>query len=233
MNKMLAAALCLALFVAFPVLGDQWNKKTVMTFNQAVELPGIVLPPGTYVFKLLDSLSNRNIVQVFNEEENHIYATILAISNYRITTPEETIVQFAERPPRTPQAVKAWFYPGDNFGQEFVYPKARATELAQVAQAPVPAAEVTPTETPEELLKAPVVAITPEKKEVEIAEVIEPKPVEEQPAPAVVAPPPVPTPVPAPVELPKTASPVPLIAVGGFLSLGLAAATKLISKLIS
>ena len=228
MNKLVVTALCLGLFLALPAFGDEWNKKTIMTFNEAVELPGVVLPPGTYVFKLMDSLSSRHIVQVFNEDQTHIYATILAIPDYRLTPTEKTIVRFEERAPQTPQAVRAWFYPGDNFGQEFVYPKARATELAETAHVPVPAAEVQPMEKPEELLKTPVIAITPEKKEVEVAEAIEITPPEVERAA-----PPAPMPVPAPVELPKTASPIPLVAVGGLLSLAVAATMRVISRRIS
>src|SRR2546430_16125787 len=61
-----------------------WNKKTTVNFSAPVEIPGIsaqVLPAGTYVFRLLDSLSDRNIVQIFNKNESHLYATILAIPN--------------------------------------------------------------------------------------------------------------------------------------------------------
>ena len=231
MKKLLTTAVCLALFCAFPVLGDQWNKMTKMTFNEAVELPGVVLPPGTYVFKLMDSLSTRHIVQIFNEDQTHIYATILAIPDYRLEPKDKTVVRFEERAPNNPQAVRAWFYPGDNFGQEFVYPKARATELAATAHVPVPAAEVQPTETPEELLKTPVIAVTPEHKEVEVAEAIETVPVQAEPTPPVsVASAPAAPPI---EELPKTASFAPLLALAGCISLLLAAMLKLIARSIS
>src|SRR5688572_15561209 len=69
---------------------DDWNRKTVVTFSGPVEIPGVhlagwgVLPAGTYVFKILDSQSDRHIVQIFNKDETTIYATILAIPNYRL-----------------------------------------------------------------------------------------------------------------------------------------------------
>jgi hypothetical protein len=50
------------LFAVFPtahVKADEWNKKTIVTFDQDVEIPGWVLPAGTYVFKLLNSGSSR------------------------------------------------------------------------------------------------------------------------------------------------------------------------------
>lgn len=221
MFKRIAALFCVALFfAAVPLAADQWNKKTKMTFSQPVEIPGMVLPAGTYVFRLAESNSNRHIVQVFNEEENHIFATILAIPNYRIKPAGDTVVHFQERAADTPEAVKAWFYPADNFGQEFVYPKVRAAEIATAAQEPVLAAEVTPEETPQQLEETPVIAITPEKREVEIAQVVTKPPVE---IPVAAAPAPV-------VELPKTASPVPMAALLGLFSLGLAGAARLFRR---
>src|SRR5688572_23974021 len=103
-----------------------WNKRTSVTFSGPVEIPGVdaqVLPAGTYVFRLLDSLSDRHIVQVFNSDESHIFATILAIPNYRLQATDKTVITFSERAAGQPQAIRAWFYPGDNWGQEFVYPK--------------------------------------------------------------------------------------------------------------
>ena len=102
---------------------DEWNKKTVMTFNQPVEIPGQILPAGTYTFKLLNSPSDRHIVQVFNADGSQLIATILTINDYRLKPTGRTVVKFAEQPGDAPDALKAWFYPGDNFGQEFVYPK--------------------------------------------------------------------------------------------------------------
>src|SRR5688572_15354606 len=116
-------------------LAQNWNKTTRVTFSQPVEIPGIsaqVLPAGTYVFRLLDSLSDRHIVQIFSEDQSRLYANILAIPNYRLRPTDKTVMTFTERSAGSPQAIRAWFYPGDNSGQEFVYPKARAVELAKI-----------------------------------------------------------------------------------------------------
>ena len=92
---------------------DEWNQKTVMTFSGPVEIPGQVLLPGTYVFKLMDSQSDRNIVEVFNKRENHLYGIFLAIPDYRLKLPGngKPIITFEERAAGAPEAVKAWFYP--------------------------------------------------------------------------------------------------------------------------
>jgi hypothetical protein len=112
-------------------------QKTV-TFSAPVEIPGQVLMAGTYVFKLLDSPSNRTIVQIFNKDQTKLFATVLAIPDYRLKPTGKTVITFDERPAGSPEAIKAWFYPGDEYGQEFVYPKTRAMQLAKVVKQPVP-----------------------------------------------------------------------------------------------
>ncbi len=203
----LASIGLLAIAFAPRARADQWNKRTTLTVNQPIEVPGTVLPPGTYVVKLVDSPSDRHIVQIFNAEENQVLTTILAIPNYRLKPTAGTVFTFWETAPGTPHALRAWFYPGDNFGQEFAYPKVKAAEIAAVAKTEVPAVEA---QKPAELATAPI-------------EKVEPPPVAEAPAPAPVeiaqaplAPKLEPTPLPL---LPKTASPYPLIGLAGVLSL--------------
>jgi hypothetical protein len=204
---------------------DTWNKKTVVTFSQAVEVPGKILPAGTYTFQLLDSPADRHIVQIFNADGSQIIATILAINDYRLQPTGNTVMKFSERPGDAPDALRAWFYPGDNFGQEFVYPKARAIQLAETTKFVVPAVAV---DLDDNVIKTvPIVAVTPDQKEVEVTTVIQ-----TTPAVAVAA-----TPAPVAVketeELPQTASSMPLIALLGGLSICLALGLKLFLKLAS
>ena len=100
---------------------DEWDKKTVFTFSDSVEIPGQILPPGTYVFKLFDSSSDRHIVQVWTEDQRHLIATVMAIPAQRLEPRGHTSIIFDERPGDSPMAVRTWFYPGDTIGQEFVY----------------------------------------------------------------------------------------------------------------
>jgi hypothetical protein len=256
--KMAATILCLCLLTvtfALKVKADDWNKKTVVTFSQPIEIPGgIILPAGTYVFKLMDSYSDRHIVQIFNEDQTHIYATILAIPNYRLQTTDKTVMTFGESAVGVPQAIRAWFYPGANSGEEFVYPKRRAMELAKAANVPILAmpAELessitkpakTATDEPVIALKeAPLTAVKPTGEEVDIAQVVTLPPASNQPTRAqdtLLMPP-------APMaatgsrdtsdagnradRLPQTASLVPLVALLGLLSLGLGAALWALPK---
>jgi hypothetical protein len=138
---LLFSALLLAVAFSPRAQADEWNKLTYFTFSAPFEVPGyhrpMVLPAGRYEFKLLDSESNRDIVQIFNKNGTHLYDTVLAIPDYRMTPTSKSVIQFRERATGSPEAIKAWFYPGDNFGQEFVYPKSRAMELAKANNEPV------------------------------------------------------------------------------------------------
>jgi hypothetical protein len=220
MNRLVFAMASIGLLgVALAPSGraDEWNKKTTLTVSESFQVPNKVLPPGTYVIKLLDSPSDRHIVQIFNADETQLQTTILAIPNYRLQATGKTVFSFWETPPGQPKALRAWFYPGDNFGQEFAYPKSAAEQIAAVAHEAVPTTEAIQ---PAELPKADVTQTQPEPQEV--AQATPPPapaaPVAQEPAPT---PAPEAAPVPAPQELPKTASPYPLIGLAGILSLGL------------
>lgn len=130
----LAAIFCVMVVgatLAPKAAADAWDRKTIVTFRAPVEVPGKVLQPGTYVFKVLDSTSNRNILQIWDKDEKHLEATILAVPDYRLTPPGKPVLTFEERPSGAPEALKAWFYPDDTYGLEMVYPHMRAAELAK------------------------------------------------------------------------------------------------------
>src|SRR5271156_7213424 len=157
---------------------DESDRKTIVTFSAPVEIPGVhltgwgVLPAGTYVFKIFDSQSDRHIVQIFSQDEATVYATILAIPNYRLKATDKTVMTFRERPAGEPEALRAWFYPGRNWGEEFVYDKSRALEIAKETNEPV---LYTPDElatAPAETLKtAPIQAVAPTGEPIELAQV--------------------------------------------------------------
>jgi hypothetical protein len=98
---------------------DEWDKETKMTFDNPVEVPGRVLLPGSYVFKLADSATDRQIVEIFNDND-HLVTTVLAVPDYR-TEPSKTVLTFNEARNGSPESIHEWFYPGDNTGVEFVY----------------------------------------------------------------------------------------------------------------
>jgi hypothetical protein len=225
---LVACAVGLGGFLFTPTAkADSWNKKTVVTINEPIIAGNMVLQPGTYVWKLLDSPSDRHIVQIFNADENHIYETVLAIPNYRLTPTDHSRFTFWETPDGVPKAVRAWFYPGDNFGQEFAYPKKLIAQLAAAQPVPLPAA-LQPAPEPEpapapEVQPEPAPAPQPEPEAAAPAPAPEPTPAPEaQPEPA-------PAPQAAPA-LPKTASVFPLVGLLGLASLSLSGLLTLAAK---
>jgi len=175
------------------------------------------------------------IVQIFNKEETTIYATILAIPNYRLRATDKTVMTFRERPAGQPEALRAWFYPGRNWGEEFVYPKAKAMELAKTTNTPV---LFTSTELPVEVAEAekladapvvaemkrtPIMAVKPTGEEVQLAEVVTTPPALNELAMA----------SPSAKKLPATASTLPLFMLLGMMALGAAAAMRAVANRIS
>jgi hypothetical protein len=245
--RVLATVSCMALLAAISApnaKADDWNRKTVVTFSGPVEIPGVhlkgwgVLPAGTYVFKILESQSDRHIVQISNKEETTVYATILAIPNYRLKATDKTVITFRERPAGQPEALRAWFYPGRQWGEEFVYPKAKAITLAKDTNTPVlftpvdlPLEVAEPAKLVEEpvvaeLKRAPIKAIQPTGEEVELAQVVTPPP----PAETQVARAPAPKTTAPETTLPATSSTLPLIGLLGLLALGGAFAVRAAAK---
>ena len=164
----LALALALAGSIMSPAVADESNKETRMQTNVPLQIPGHVLEPGTYIFRLADSASNRNIVRVFSEDANGketFVTTLLAISAYRQKTPEEPIFNMDERPAGTPEAIRTWFYPGDNTGWEFLYSKSDRIQVAQ-NRAPAEQSAAAPVEPPA-LLAEPEAVPAPEPQPVE------------------------------------------------------------------
>ena len=250
----LATVLCCALLVAAlspAARADDWNRKTYITFSDSVEVPGAVLQAGKYVFKLMDSNADRHIVQVFNERENHVFATVLAIPSYREIPPDNTVITFYEVAAGNPAPIKKWFYPGDNYGQEFVYSGKRHAEILalgrqmnQTVETASVKTEIQPTVTATETTTAEETTAAPEN---EVATAPAPTPVEttaepvlESPAPPeeeIAEPQPQQPATPAPAtddntstELPHTASVMPLVALIGIVSLLSAAGLRTMRK---
>jgi hypothetical protein len=114
-----AAILCAALGTS--ARADNWDRKTVVNFSDAVEIPGQILPPGTYVFKLVNLPGNRNLVQIMSEDQTYVYATLETVSSYRWHAPDQTLFRLDERSGDSPEALRTWYYPGDSRGVSFIY----------------------------------------------------------------------------------------------------------------
>ena len=213
----------LGIALAPAALAGEWDKLTYLTVNESIQVPNKVLPPGKYAMRLLDSPGDRHVVQIFNADQTHLETTILAIPNYRLQPTGKTVFTFWETPPGQPKALRAWFYPGDNFGQEFAYPKSAATQIAAVSHESVPTTEATK----ESEFQSAQVTQTPPPAPQQETQVQERQEIAQNtPPPAPEAPAPAPAPAPVPQELPKTASPYPLVGLIGLFSLGLFAIVR-------
>jgi hypothetical protein len=209
-NKWLPLTFCLALFftLALPktAMADQWDKATKLTFSEPVEVPSQVLPAGTYWFTLADSTADRNVVEIWNADRTQLVTRVLAIPDYRMQPRGRTVIHFEERPSGQPEAVHSWFYPGDDFGQEFVYPKTRATQLAKQTSRPVLSMSNEQASDPAQITQAAVKAMSPSGEELEIADLVATQPV-------------MPREAATPDSLPTTASAGPAWGLLGLLSL--------------
>jgi hypothetical protein len=119
---LLAASLAVSL--APSLKAGQSDKKTIMDLNGPVAVEDIVLPPGQYVMKLLDSQSSRQVVEIFNRNQTHLIGTVLGMSAYRADPTSDVRFTFYETPAGQPPAMRTWFYPGDTTGIEFQPPEA-------------------------------------------------------------------------------------------------------------
>lgn len=216
------------------------QERSFLTFNTAVELPGVVLQPGTYVFKLADT-GSRNVVQVWDEKENHMIGHWTFVQADRLEPADETIVMFKETRAGATPAIQYWYFPGERIGKEFLYPKDQAERIASRTGADVRVDETAGSLAVAADASAPAPAAEP--SEVAVAEP-EPAPVAAAPAPSPEPEPAAvveesrvaaaePAPAPAPVEsapstvgtsgqndeLPRTASPLALTGLIGLFSL--------------
>ena len=123
-----------ALIFELAARADEDNQLTKLTFSQPVQVPGRILPAGTYEFVLANSESNRNIVQIFNADGTEIIATVQTIPTERATETEGTSITFAQGQDAQPAALVTWFYPGAETGHEFIYSKPVEMELSQEAR---------------------------------------------------------------------------------------------------
>jgi hypothetical protein len=121
--KRITFVLAVALFVlaSQTARADEFDRLMVITFSGSVEVPGVVLPAGTYQFKLADPESDRNVVEILSKDGSKVYATLLTIPDERATPTDDPVVTFEERESGSPEAVRAVFYPGETTGMQFVY----------------------------------------------------------------------------------------------------------------
>jgi hypothetical protein len=217
MRNRIAVLLASAVFIAMvgllaapAVRAQVWDHKTTITVDQPFEVPGRILPAGTYVLRIVDIAENRTVMRIFSEDEQTVLATIMGIPDFRLEPTPNTDVTFYESRTGTPKPLHAWFYKGYQYGLEFVYPERRAEEIAYVSEEHVIAVKE-PT-TPDI-----IIVIEPEMPELEeVPEIAAVHPEEFMTAPAQLP------------EMPRTATPFPGLAIVGLLAAAAATAMRIL-----
>ncbi len=131
-------ALLLACLIVLPAArADQSNQATKVTFSQPVQIPGRVLPAGTYWFELPENINQHYLVRIYNADRTTLYATLFAANSEHSRATDSTVFGLAERGSARPPAIVTWFYPGETTGHEFLYPKQVEKELANAKLATV------------------------------------------------------------------------------------------------
>jgi Protein of unknown function (DUF2911) len=140
MNTRKAITLMIAFVVAFVLFfevsahADMSDQATQMTFSQPVQISGQVLPAGTYWFLLANINEQQDVVQIYNSDRSKLYATLETASIERQQATGHTVVKLAQQESSKPDALVAWFYPGETTGHEFLYSKGQEKQLAQDSQ---------------------------------------------------------------------------------------------------
>jgi hypothetical protein len=133
------AAYCTLLVAVGPsAFGDDHDKKTEVTLTEAIQVPGAVLQPGTYLFILLNSSSDRHIVEIKSPDGSHLYSMSFATAATRAVRTGKVVLTFYEMPGGSPPALRQWFWPGDSNGQELLYPKNEAVTISGASHQKVP-----------------------------------------------------------------------------------------------
>lgn len=135
--KVLCAAAALVAWLAPAAHADEWNKRTYLTFSGPVQVPGATLPAGTYTFEIANPDTTRHVIRVSEKDSGKHVGLFMTIPNDRLDPPNDNLILFSERPAGSPQAIQVWFYPGDRTGEEFVYPKNQAVQIAKANHARV------------------------------------------------------------------------------------------------
>lgn len=178
------------------------DRATIVTISAPVSIPGVVLPAGEYLFRLADTQSSRNVVQIFDKDRTKIFATLIAVSALRDEPSGEAVITFRESPANQPPALRYWYYAGEKAGQEFAYPKSQAIAIARASGEAVMAMDTAATDA-EAMQRAEMSRVDPKSAEVAAAEA--PAPTEQAAAAPATTPAAEPQAPATPVETPEPA----------------------------
>jgi len=158
----IATPIALLLIAAAPsVFSDEHDQKTDVTITEPIQVPGAVLQPGKYMFILLNSSSDRHIVEVKSEDGKHLYSMSFAAAARRVIPTDKVTLTFYEMPAGSPPALRQWFWPGQIEGQEMLYSHQQASDIRAGSHQTV--SELTDQEASSIAAQTPVASNTPDQ----------------------------------------------------------------------
>jgi hypothetical protein len=175
MSKSFITSVCVAGAIfctlsAGPASAQTMDSRTEFTFNTPVELPGTTLPPGTYIFRFVDTTGSRSVLQVLAKDStSKTYGMFMTINAIRPRASDNAELRFLETPAGMPAAVKTWWYPGNTTGREFIYPKSQARRLAQATNQTVLTTEAETTSN-DQMQTAGLVNVSPTGQETPVSD---------------------------------------------------------------
>jgi hypothetical protein len=97
------------------------GKTTYFTFSKAVQVSGVMLPSGSYVFEVLNPESGGDVVRVASRDRSKVYLTkfTLRVERPRSRNMEPAIV-LGESPAGQPPRIASWFPHGETLGHAFI-----------------------------------------------------------------------------------------------------------------
>jgi len=130
----------IGLIIAFGLLfelaahADEFNEQATITFSAPVQIPGQVLPAGTYIFQKADPEDDQNLVQILSADRSILYATLQTLPVERRDTTGDSMITLAKPENEEPDILVNWFYPGLLTGHEFIYSQQQDQAIAEDKQ---------------------------------------------------------------------------------------------------
>jgi hypothetical protein len=98
------------------------RRTTYFTFNRSVQMPGIVLPAGTYIFEVANDNGTGDIVRVLSRDRSRVHLMKFTRFIYRPTSGNlKATISLGESPAGTPPPVTVWYPQDETRGREFIY----------------------------------------------------------------------------------------------------------------
>jgi hypothetical protein len=133
-----AACVVLVLCTSVGASAQPYEERAFFTFSGPVELPGVALAPGKYLFRIFDPMTSRAVVQVTSADGTESYGVFLTVPAERVSPAQEPEIRFMETTAHVPLPIRAFWNAGEATGNEFIYPAGEMSGAAAPASSSFP-----------------------------------------------------------------------------------------------